>query len=465
MSETQTDTLNFRRLLPVLVIVFVDVMGLTIIIPIIPFYALAFDATPLIIGLLVSCYPLMQFLFVPILGALSDRIGRKPVLAAAQVGTFTSLLIMGFASNLWMLFLARLVDGITGANLATVQSAITDSTSPQNRAKGLGLIGAIFGISFILGPVLSGVALRLSGNNYSAPAFMAAGFALVSILLTTFVFEETLPPEKRGQGQSRRHNVGRMIRALSDPKLGVLFLLVWLLQTIFGSFQATFAPFTLNRLGLNSFGNAIFFATFGLVIAFVQGGLVGPLSKRFGERRLIFVGLASFAMGFLLTSFTPQQVVPWYTQQAMIDELTQQTTIVEGEVEVSKENGAAPSPSPEQLALLPPETNKGTSALIYMLLALLPVPFGFALMSPNISSLITKRADPKQIGEALGLNAAFMALGTATGPSIGGIIFDFLGPQLLYAIIGLAAIGLLFIMLNRLRSLPLEKQHLGSVDI
>ncbi|MEM7534608.1 MAG: MFS transporter [Chloroflexota bacterium] len=438
-DSSQPDQLNFRRLLPILVIVFVDVMGLTIIIPILPFYAIAFDASPAMIGVLLSVYPLMQFIFAPILGGFSDRFGRKRVLTIAQIGTFCSLLVLGFSTSLWMLFLARVIDGITGANMSTAQSAISDSTSPQNRAKGLGLIGAIFGISFVIGPALSGVALRLSGNNYSAPAFMAACFALTSVILTSFIFEETLSPEKRGQGPVRRHNLGRMVTSLADPKLGVLFMLVLLYQTIFGSFQATFAPFVLNLLGLNSLGSAIFFTLFGVILAIIQGGLVGPLNTRFGERRLVFWGLALFALGFLLTSFTPQQAVPWYSQEAMLSELSQQTGANIAEID------------PAQLALLPPNENRGYGALIFMILALLPMPVGIGLLQPNISSLVTKRADPRKIGESLGLSSAYMAAGTAIGPITGGVIFDVFGPNTLYLVNGLAAAGLFGLILYRLR--------------
>lgn len=444
--DQPAEEFNFKQLLPILLIVFVDILGLTIIIPVLPFYAIAFNASPLMIGLVVTTYPLMQFIFVPILGALSDRFGRKPILAAAQIGTFVSLLVLGFANSLWMLFFARAIDGITGANLATVQSAITDSTSAQNRAKGLGLIGATFGIGFVLGPVLSGIALGLSDNNYSAPAFMAAGFAFISFLLTSFVFKETLPPEKRGNPRPLSRNFGQMITALGDSRLGVLFLLALLLQTIFGSFQATFAPFTLNRLGLNSFGNAIFFAAFGIVIAIVQGGLIGPLSKRFGERKLIFAGLLFFATGFLLASFTPQQPVSWYSEAEMRQELSQQSG---GSIETTN----------EQLSLLPPETTtKGNGALWYMLLTLLPMPFGFALMSPSISSLITKRAEPQRIGEALGLSAAYTAGGSIIGPLLGGGIFELLGPNAVYITNGLLALLLFWFLRKRLLDVPTEAQ-------
>lgn len=440
MSEEKSDDLDFKRLLPVLFVVLVDVMGLTIIIPVLPFYAISFDANTTVIGLLVAMYPLMQFIFGPMLGSLSDRYGRKPVLATAQVGTFTSLLVLGFASSLWMLFFARIIDGITGANLSTAQSVITDSTSNQNRAKGLGLIGATFGVGFVLGPALSGLALQLSDNDYSAPAFLAAAFAFTSIMLTTFVLEETHPPEKRSTGVARKRNLGTIVRSLLDPKLGILFTLAFLLQVVFGSFQATFAPLTLNLLGLNSLGNAIFFTTFGVILAVVQGGMVGPLTKRFGERNLIYTGLVLFSISFLVSSLTPQQPVPWYSRDALIEELSQGVEIT---APMDEDNA--------QLELLPPEENQGWGGLIFLLITLLPMPVGIALIQPNVGSLVTKRSDPKRIGEALGISASFTALGSIVGPLSGGALFDTFGPNTLYLISGIAGFVLFGIVFSRLK--------------
>ena len=198
-------SLSFRQLLPILFIVFVDTMGLTIILPLIPFYVLAFDAPPFAVGLLVTAYALAQLLFAPLLGRLSDRFGRKPILVTSQIGTFGSLLLLGFAWALPVIFISRLLDGITGANLSTVQSAVSDMTDEKGRAQGLGLVGAAYGVGFVAGPLLGGVALRLGSNNYAAPAFLAAGFAFLSILLTTFIFRETLPQSQRKNRQSKRH--------------------------------------------------------------------------------------------------------------------------------------------------------------------------------------------------------------------------------------------------------------------
>ncbi|MCX8062538.1 MAG: MFS transporter, partial [Anaerolineales bacterium] len=183
-SQTVSEKLDFRRILPIFVIVLVDLLGLTIIIPLMPLYATAFGAAPLLIGLLGASYPVMQFIGAPFLGRLSDRVGRKPVLLVSQMGTFIGFLILGFANSLWLLFLSRILDGLSGANISTAQAAISDSTTEKTRTQGLGLIGAAFGIGFILGPIIAFLSLSASGNNYHVPAFVAAGFSLISILLT-----------------------------------------------------------------------------------------------------------------------------------------------------------------------------------------------------------------------------------------------------------------------------------------
>lgn len=162
-SQTTVDKLNFKQILPVLVIVLVDLMGLSIIIPLLPLYAARFGTTPLVIGILQATYPMMQFIGAPILGRLSDRFGRKPVLIASQIGTFSGFILLGFADALWLLFLSRVIDGLSGANIATAQAAIADSTTKTTRTQGLGLIGASFGIGFVLGPIITFIVLAATG--------------------------------------------------------------------------------------------------------------------------------------------------------------------------------------------------------------------------------------------------------------------------------------------------------------
>ncbi len=416
MSNTNNNQLTFRQLLPILTIVFVDSMGFTIVLPIVPFYALAFGAPPSMVGVLIMCYALAQFIFAPILGRLSDRFGRKPVLVVAQIGTFLSLLLMGFAWALPILFLARVLDGITGANLSTVQSAVSDMTSKQDRAKGLGMVGAAAGLGFVFGPTISGLALRLTENNYAAPAFVGAGFALLSIILTTFMFRETLAPEKRSSvqklsGAPKREPVWQLLlNGLRSPQLGPLYLLAFAAQFIFGMFTSVFVLFTLNRIGFNSFNNAIFFGIFGFSLVLMQGVFVGRWVKRYGEYRVLIASFILTMLGFGLASLTPQQAVPWYSEAAIVAELSQQ--------------GAAS----DQLALLPSESGAGYGAFLFVLLGLFPGPLGFTLQLPTISTLITKRVNSAEIGQSLGVSAAFVGAGTVVGPPLGGWLFDNIAP-------------------------------------
>jgi len=209
-----------RALLPVFVIVLVDLLGLTIIVPLLPLYAASFGASPFVIGLLGAAYPVMQVIGAPLLGRLSDQVGRKPVLIVSQLGTLIGFVLMGLASSLPLLFLARLIDGFSGANIATAQAVITDKTDERNRTQGLALIGAAFGIGFTIGPVVAFVALALAGNDYRAPAFLAAGFSLLSLLLTTFWLKESLPREARAGASQGRPALSRqaLFQALRHPR-------------------------------------------------------------------------------------------------------------------------------------------------------------------------------------------------------------------------------------------------------
>src|SRR6266496_5317101 len=163
IAEQTVEKLDFKRVLPIIVIVLVDLIGLSIIIPILPYFAARFSATPIVIGILQATYPLMQFIGAPILGRLSDRFGRKPILIASQLGTLAGFVLLGFANTLWLLFLSRIIDGLSGANISTAQAAIADSTNEKTRTQGLGLIGAAFGIGFILGPIIAYLVLAASG--------------------------------------------------------------------------------------------------------------------------------------------------------------------------------------------------------------------------------------------------------------------------------------------------------------
>jgi DHA1 family tetracycline resistance protein-like MFS transporter len=438
---TTPEKLDFKRVLPIFVIVLVGLLGLTIIIPLLPLYAASFGANAFVIGLLGATYPLMQFIGAPILGRLSDRYGRKPVLLISQLGTLAGFLLLGFANALPLLFLSRIIDGLSGANISTAQAAITDSTTEKTRTQGLGLIGAAFGLGFIIGPIIAFVALALTDNDYRAPAFVAAGFSLLSILLTAIWFKETLPPEKRATISSRPGlSFGAMAESLRHPTVGLLLFLIFAQQLAFGGFEQLLSVFTLNRLGLNASGNAIIFVFIGLIIVAVQGGLVGRWSRAYGDRRLIFAGLGLLSIGLTLLAFTPRQPPPWYSRDALTAELSAPEITPEGE-----------APSNVNTAVeLPADDSRGWFGLLWILVAMVPVAIGGGVLQPTINSLITKRVEPVDIGGMLGISAAFLSAANALAPVMGGAIFEAIGPTALFLIWGGLMGILLLVALRRL---------------
>ncbi|MGA9532892.1 MAG: MFS transporter [Anaerolineales bacterium] len=447
MQEQSEAKFDFRKVLPVFIIVLVDLLGLTVIIPLLPLYATAFGANAFMIGLLGASYPLLQLVGAPILGRLSDRHGRKPILLISQVGTLVGFLVLGWANALPLLFLARIIDGISGANISTAQAVISDVTTKETRTQGLGLLGAAFGIGFIIGPVIAFVSLIASGNNYHVPAFVAAGFSAASILLTWFTLDETLPEgaSQQAEDESKSSFSARaMIRALARPAIGTLLMLMFAQQFAFGGFEQLLALFTLNRLGMNASSNAVIFVFVGVIVVAVQGKFIGPWSRRFGDRRLVQVGLATLALGLALTALTPESPVPWYSKSGLNQELA-----ASGDVQVQAAQGAA-----EVSIQLPEEANRGALGLVWILVAMIPASIGGGLLQPSINSLITQNGSVAEIGALLGLSASFMSAANALAPAIGGAIFDQLGASAPFLFFGLIMAALFVWALNGLPASP-----------
>jgi DHA1 family tetracycline resistance protein-like MFS transporter len=409
------EKLDFKRVLPIFAIVMVDLLALTVIIPLLPLYAVTFGADPFTIGLLTTSYPLFQLIGGPALGSLSDRVGRRPVLIISQIGTFVGLLLLSFTSSLWVLFLSRIIDGFTGGNIVAAQAAMTDSTTERNRAQGLGLIGAAFGLGFVLGPAIAGIALALTGNDFRVPALIAAGFSLASIILTYVWFKETLPEEKRGQNASGHEGViARTRRAFRTPGVGVLLGLMFAQQAVFGGVEALLALFTLNRLGMSAADNALVFVFVGVIIVAVQGKYIGPWSRRYGERKLILGGLILLAVGVGLTSATPHVPVPWYDREIRVAELSISGT------EPSTVLGVTSVP-------LPNDDHNGVLGLAWLLVAMIPTTLGAGVLSPSINSLISKSVGPTEVGGALGASSSMNSLANVIAPVTGGLLFQFMG--------------------------------------
>jgi len=432
------DKLDFKRIFPIFIIVLVDLLGLTIIIPLLPIYAASYGADPFTIGLLGAAFPAMQLLAGPLLGSLSDRFGRKPVLFFSQVGTFIGFILLGIANSLPILFLSRLIDGASGANIVAAQAAISDVTTERTRAQGLGLLGAAFGLGFTLGPALAGIALGVSQNNYRVPAFLAALFSLISLLLTAVWFKETLPAEKRHEHKSAGslNPLRNLIRALANPLIGVLLGLMFLQQMIFGGYENLFSLFSLNRLGLNAAGNAIIFVFIGVILIVVQGRYIGPLSRRYGERKLIYAGLGLLATGLVLTALTPAQAVPWYDRASLVAELSRNTA--EQRIAVA----------------LPSGESTGWLGLAWIMAASVPAAIGGGLLSPSINSLITKRVGRSQSGSALGASAALVSTANALTPLIGGALFQFAGATVPFLVGGVLMAVLLVLALMWIKPRP-----------
>lgn len=438
---TNEEKLDFRKILPVFVIVLIDLLGLTIIIPLLPLYAASFGADPLVIGVLGAAYPVMQFIGAPLLGRLSDRYGRKPILIISQIGTFFGFILLGFAQSLWLLFLSRIIDGISGANIATAQAVISDSTTEKTRTQGLGLIGAAFGLGFIIGPVIAFASLALSGNRYEVPAFVAAAFSALSIILTTFWLEETLPAANRSQATDGHNksplSFGAMIRALRYPGVGILLILMFSQQIAFGGFEQILSLFTLNRLGLNASGNAVVFVFVGIIVVAVQGGLIGKWSRRYGDRRLIYAGLGLLAVGLTLTGLTPRQPVPWYSRAELTQELSG-TRQAPGET----------PPTQDMSVPIPDDGNNGWLGLAWILVAMIPAGIGGGILQPAINSLITKRVTQRETGGILGISSAFLSAANALAPLIGGAIFQAMGATAPFIFWGLLMAVLLALALR-----------------
>jgi len=407
--EASVEKLDFKKILPVLVIILVDLIGLSIIVPLMPLYAARFGASPMIIGLLGATYPAMQFIGAPILGRLSDRFGRRPILLVSQIGTFLGFLLLGFANALWLLFLSRIIDGLSGANISTAQAAVTDLTNEKTRTQGLGLIGAAFGVGFILGPIIAFGVLVATGDNYEAVAFTAAFFSFASILLTFFWLPETRRVDSNVNHKSP-FSFQAMFQALGRPTIGLLLVLMFAQQLAFGGYEQMFSLFSLNRLGMGARDTSGLFALAGLFIIVIQGGLIGPWSKKYGDRWLVLLGLFALSIGLILTATTPQIPVPWYSQAKIRSEM-------QGSASTQLINVA-----------LPPEDNKAWLGVIWILVASFPAALGGGVLHPAINSLITKSAGKEEAGSILGVSAAFYSAGNAITPLFFGSLFQWFGP-------------------------------------
>jgi len=360
---------NSKKLFIIFLTVFLDLLGFGVIIPLSPFFAKQYGASPQLIGILASTYSAMQFIFAPLWGTLSTYVGRRPILLIGALGTSLSMLAFGLANSLFWLFLARLLGGIATANLSVAQAYIADITDEQNRAKGMGLFGAAFGLGFIFGPALGGI---LGATNHALPGLVTAGISLINFIFIYLYVEESLPEQIRQQVRKKpSHHQRKLIfskQGLFHPALGRLLFIFFITTLAFSNLEGTFALFTHARLGFQTreVGYALSYA--GILAVLIQGGLIGQLTRRFGEKKLLAVGLllvgAGMALYFLVWSIKA------------------------------------------------------------LLVCLTLGSIGLGLCNPSMTSLVSKSCAQEERGTIMGVQQSLGSLGRILGPISGGFLFE-----------------------------------------
>lgn len=284
----------------VVLVVIVDLLGFTVVMPLLAPFARELDLAGWRIGLLFSAYPMCQLVAGPILGRLSDRYGRRPILILSQGGTALSFLMMGLAGDFTTLLLARMLDGASGGNILVAQAYVADVTTPENRSRGLGLIGMAFGLGFVLGPLLGGLILKLPIDPYwrlRTPFLVGALFSILALLLVIFRLPESLPKDISSRKPTRVLTIHGLAEAFTHPTIGLLILLGFLAILGFASLEGTFSLYLRDRLGLDASQAAFCFAFLGLISAIVQGGLIRRLVPKYGEPRLFVAGFTLLVLG------------------------------------------------------------------------------------------------------------------------------------------------------------------------
>jgi DHA1 family tetracycline resistance protein-like MFS transporter len=367
-----------RPLLIIFLTILVNLIGFGIIIPLLPFYAETFGASPLTIGLLFASFSLAQLFASPVLGAWSDKWGRRPVLIFSLVGTVVSFVMLALAHSLAMLFAARIVDGLSGGNITTARAYIGDIATEENRAKSFGMLGAAFGLGFIIGPGLGGLFARI---NYTAPIWAAAAITVVATLLAWFWLPETVHRVNAVSGSP-----WRALRELSGRlDLRLLFMIDFLYWGSFAVYQTTFALFGARRFGFDATHTGYLLAAFGFLGVLVQLGLVGPVVKRVGERRTLTAGPIFAAIGW---------------------------------------GGSAM-----------------THSLPLFIAMLVPGALGIGLCNPSLVSLVSGAAGKHEQGRVQGAAGALESLGRTIGPVWGNGVLQWAGEGVAYGSAALVLLG------------------------
>jgi multidrug resistance protein len=361
-----------------------DLVGFGIILPILAIYGERLGASPTTLGFVVSSFSLAQFLFSPLLGRLSDRIGRRPVILLSLFGTAVGSVLTGAATSVWMLFLGRIVDGASGASVSVAQGAVTDVAPPSERPRLLGLLGAAFGVGFVLGPALGGLA-ALWGPR--VPFFVAAVIAFANGIVAWKRLPETHPPGT----ETPAPPVSAVESAERRRDLTRLALVAFISTAAFSAFEATFSLLGERRFDLTESSVFAVFIGIGLLLVAVQGGMVRPVNVRFGPAGALRLALSLLAVGLLLLA----AATTW-------------------------------------LLLVP--------ALVLLVL-------GQGLATPTLAALVANRADEGRRGGALGFQQSAGALARIVGPALGGVLFQHVGVAAPY-LVGAAMTGVALLLLG-----------------
>jgi len=381
--------------------VFLDLLGFGLVVPFLPGVARDLGASDFVATLVASSYSLMQFICIPLWGRLSDRVGRRPVLLWSIAASVVGMVILGLARSLPLLFFARIFTGMATANIAVAQAYIADVTTPETRARGMGIIGMAFGLGFIIGPFVGGELGRFEvlGQEGTLAAFAAAGLSLINFVLAAFTLPESLRPESRNPAARRKvFDVEAFRQVARQPGIGVAMWISFLALFWFSGMEVTFRLFTEDAFAMGIAETGRVFAFLGLIVVIVQGGLIHRLSRRFGEVKLVRLGLSVMSVGFVLLAVSPDVGV-WF-----------------------------------------------------LYLASGWVAAGNGLYSPTLTSYTSRQASLDGQGVALGVVQSMSALARVLGPLCGGLFYEFFGKRAPYT---LGAVGLFVAFLLAYRLVPL----------
>jgi MFS transporter, DHA1 family, tetracycline resistance protein len=359
-----------RSLVVLFLTIFVSLIGFGIIIPLLPFYAQTFGASPTTIGLLFASFSLAQFVAAPVLGDLSDRWGRRPVLVFSLLGTVLSFTLLALAHSLTLLFIARIVDGLSGGNITAARAYIADVTPPEDRAKQYGLIGAAFGLGFILGPALGGA---LSHISYTAPIWAAVVLSAVAAVLAFAWLPEPARHEVDAGAAPWWQTLPKLI---ARPGLGSLLLVDFLYWSTFAVYQTTFALYGQRRFGWDATHIGYILASFGLLGVLIQTRVVGPVTRALGDRRTLVIGLGCATTGLAVGSLA--------------------------------------------------------ASIPVFVLALVPTALGMGLCNPTLTALISRAVGPAEQGLVQGAAGALESLGRTGGPIWGNVVLEHYGEGTTY---------------------------------